>query len=140
MSGTADDWAGRNAEETDRQRRVDRAIEREARGIRFFGREMEPGLHNHMVGVVRPNRPAEHFMDAVHEGRVQQTDKHLPGLGPTLAEVAAQRRMDAAQAQQLPERRETDRVPVVAAPEQMSDERNARLFPTGPSNDDDRGR
>jgi hypothetical protein len=85
-------------------------------------------------------RPADRAMNAIDKGRVQPTERELPGLAPTLAERMTQRSIDEAQTRQLPERRETDHAPVVGTPERMSDERNARLFPTGPSNDDDRGR
>ena len=85
-------------------------------------------------------RPAYRAMDALDAGRVQATERTLPGLGPTLAERAAQRALDTEQARHFPERREADRTPVVGQPERMSEAQNARLFPTGPSNDDDRGR
>ena len=72
--------------------------------------------------------------------RPARAEPSIPGLGPSPAELAVQRSIDALQARHLPERRETDRAPVVGQPERMSEAANARLFPTEPSNDDDRGR
>ena len=135
-----DEWAGRNKEEDDRQQRVEQTLKNEAKRIRFFGAQPEPGLDNPYARTVRAERPAEQFMEALDSGRVQPAARSLPGLGPTAAELAAQRRYDAEQARHISDRRETDHTPIVAAPERMSDDRNARLFPTGPGNDDDRGR
>jgi hypothetical protein len=84
------------------------------------------------------DRPAFRAMEAVDASKVQTPERTFPGLGPTVAEVAAQRHLDAEKAIHLPERREIDRTPVVGTPEQMSSARNAELFPRGTDNDNER--
>jgi hypothetical protein len=99
----------------------------EAKRARFFGDVRELRAID-----LAQQKPRFEDLKARHGNR----EAAIPGLGPTFAERAAQRSHDAEQAQHLPERRETDRMPVVGQPEPMSDATNARLFPTGPGNDD----
>jgi hypothetical protein len=104
-----------------------------------MGRGLIRQAHEDVPGVMLSraiDRPAFRTMEAVDAGRVQTTDPSLPGLGPSAAELAVQRRINTAQAQQLPEITEAERTPLVPAPERMSEAMNARLFPSGPSNDE----
>ena len=98
-----DEWTARNDEEDDRQRRVEQHLKNEAKRIRFFGERPEPGLDNPYVQTIRAERPAEQFMEALAQSRVQTSQPIAVLTGEeraiaAVSRVGAQMRLDAEKA------------------------------------------